>query len=338
MIRQTTAETLPTGASDILLALEHLPSEDDLAFGLERDRYLILNRGHWELITQDQLPIVANPDVLQLGQLIGQLSRLTRDSEADTLTEAVTEAVRELLAEQDVCTRYVHELDKEELLEEATKTSRFRHVDTAGEMLRYVYLPELKRRVLNDEALELGQQFFWRVIDVAVWTLPYNPQEAFDTITSKERASNLFYRAIRCVRDGLGNCDNRALLGEVTRERAANIISVAVWEDDDFDLELLRDAVALAKESTELNSNPELNILQEGHQELCELFDCSGWLWRWRSRNCRAYTVPHLKRFIELSEKRAGHSANYWRIPSLHRLRIWFDRDPDLLVAMLQVR
>ena len=76
MIRQTTAETLPTGASDILLALEHLPSEDDLVFGLERDRYLILNRRHWELITQDQLPIVANPHVLQLGQL----SRLTRDS------------------------------------------------------------------------------------------------------------------------------------------------------------------------------------------------------------------------------------------------------------------
>ena len=351
MIRHTTAETLPTGAIDILLALEHLPGEDDLAFGLESARYLILNRGHWELITQDQLPIVANPDVLQLGQL----SRLTRDSEADTLTEAVTEAVRELLAEQDVCTRYVHELDKDGLLKEATKTSRFRRVDTAGELLRYVYLPELKRRDLNTEALEIGQNFFWRVVDVAAWSLPvdamwllpvdvalcslpYNPQEAFDTFTSKERVNNLFYRAIKCVREGLDNCDNSTLLGEVTRERATNIIDLAVWEDDDFDLELLRDAVALAKESTELDSNPELNILQEGHQDLCERFDCSGWLWRWRSRNCRDYTVTHLKRFIELSEKRAGHSGSYWRILSLRRLRIWFDRDPDLLVAMLQVR
>lgn len=334
MIRQTTAETLPTGASDILLALEHLPGEDDLAFGLESAHYLILNRGHWELITQDHLPTVANQHVLQLGQL----SRLTRDSEADTLTEAVTEAVRELLAEQDVCTRYVHELVKDGLLKEATKTSRFRRVDTAGELLRYVYLPELKRRDLSTEALEIGQNFFWRVVDVAVWSLPYNPQEAFDTFTSKERANNLFYRAIKCVRDGLGNCDNRTLMGDVTRERAANIISLAVWEDDDFDLELLRDAVALAKESTELDSNPELNILQEGHQDLCERFDCSGWLWRWRSRNCRDYTVTHLKRFIELSEKRAGHSGSYWRILSLRRLRIWFDRDPDLLVAMLQVR
>lgn len=334
MITQSATETLPTGASDILLALEHLPSEDDLAFGLESARYLILNRRHWELITQDQLPIVANPDVLQLGQL----SRLTRDSEADTLTEAVTEAVRELLAEQDVCTRYVHELDKDGLLKEATKTSRFRRVDTAGELLRYVYLPELKRRGLNAEALELGQQFFWRVIDVAMWSLPYNPQEAFDTFTSKERANNLFYRAIKCVRDGLGNCDNRTLMGDVTRKRAANIINLAVWEDDDFDLELLRDAVALAKESKELDSNPELNILQEGHQDLCERFDCSGWLWRWRSRNCRDYTVTHLKRFIELSEKRDEHSGSYWRILSLRKLRIWFDRDPDLLVAMLQVR
>lgn len=334
MIRQTTAEPLPTGASDILLALEHLPREENLAFGLEHDRYLILNRGNWELITQDQLPIVANPHVLQLGQL----SRLTRDIEATTLTEAVTEAVRELLAEQEVCTRYVHELGKEELLDVAKKTSRFIHVDTAGELLRYVYLPELKRRDLNDEALEIGQNFFWRVIDVAAWTLPYNPQEAFDTLTSKEGAINLFYRAIRCVREGLNNFDNRTLLGEVTRERAANIISLAVWDDDDFDLELLRDAVALAKKSTELDSNPELNILQEGHQELCDLFDCSGWLWRWRSRNCRAYTVPHLKRFIELSETRAGHSGNYWRIRSVHLLRIWFDRDPELLVAMLQLR
>ena len=332
MIRQTTAETLPTGAIDILLALEHLPGEDYLAFGLESARYLILNRGHWELITQDQLPIVANPDVLQLGQL----SRLTRDSEADTLTEAVTEAVRELLAEQDVCTRYVHELDKDGLLKEATKTSRFRRVDTAGELLRYVYLPELKRRDLSTEALEIGQNFFWRVVDVAMLSLPYNPQGTFDIFTSKERANNLFYRAIKCVRDGLGNCDNRTLMGDVTRERAANIISLAVWEDDDFDLELLRDAVALAKESTELDSNPELNILQEGHQDLCERFDCSGWLWRWRSRNCRDYTVTHLKRFIELSEKRAGY-CSYW-ILSLRRLRIWFDRDPDLLVAMLQVR
>ena len=334
MIRQDQAETLPIGVSDILLALEHLPGEDDLVFGLESARYLILNRGHWELSTQDQLPTVANPHVLQLGQL----SRLTRDSEADNLTEAVTEAVRELLAEQDVCTRYVHELDKEGLVEEATKTSRFRHVDTAGELLRYVYLPELKRRDLSTEALEIGQNFFWRVVDVAMWALPYNPQEAFDTITSKERTNKLFYRAIRCVREGLGNCDNRTLMGEVTRERAANIISLAVWEDDDFDLELLRDAVTLVKEATELDSNPELNILQEGHQDLCERFDCSGWLWRWRSRNCRAYTVAQLKRFIELSEKRAGHSGNYWRILSLHQLRIWFDRDPDLLVAMLQVR
>ena len=334
MIRQTTAEKLPTGVSDILLALENLPCEDDLAFGLESARYLILNRGHWELITQDQRPTVANPDVLQLGQL----SRLTRDSEADTLTEAVTDAVRELLAEQDVCTRYVHELDKEKLLDVAKKTSRFRRVDTAGELLRYVYLPELKRRDLSTEALEIGQNFFWRVVDVAMWSLPRNPQEAFDTFTSREMASNLFYRAIRCVRNGLGNCDNRTLMGEVTRERAANIISLAVWEDDGFDIELLRDAVALAKESTELDSNPELNILQEGHQDLCERFDCSGWLWRWRSRNCRDYTVTHLKRFIELSEKRAGHSGSYWRILSLRRLRIWFDRDPDLLVAMLQVR
>ena len=334
MIRQDQAETLPIGVSDILLALEHLPGEDDLVFGLESARYLILNRGHWELSTQDQLPTVANPHVLQLGQL----SRLTRDSEADNLTEAVTEAVRERLAEQDVCTRYVHELDKEGLVEEATKTSRFRHVDTAGELLRYVYLPELKRRDLSTEALEIGQNFFWRVVDVAMWALPYNPQEAFDTITSKERTNKLFYRAIRCVREGLGNCDNRTLMGEVTRERAANIISLAVWEDDDFDLELLRDAVTLVKEATELDSNPELNILQEGHQDLCERFDCSGWLWRWRSRNCRAYTVAQLKRFIELSEKRAGHSGNYWRILSLHQLRIWFDRDPDLLVAMLQVR
>ena len=31
-------------------------------------------------------------------------------------------------------------------------------------------------------------------------------------------------RAIMCVRDGLDNCDNRTLLGEVTRERAANIM------------------------------------------------------------------------------------------------------------------
>ena len=181
-----------------------------------------------------------------------------------------TSSVSRLSPYFQLCTRYVHELDKDGLLKEATKTSRFRHVDTAGELLRYVYLPELKRRDLSTEALEIGQNFFWRVVDVAMWSLPYNPQEAFDTFTSKERANNLFYRAIKCVRDGLGNCDNRTLMGDVTRERAANIISLAVWEDDCFNLELLRDAVALAKESTELDSNPELNILQEGHRALRE--------------------------------------------------------------------
>ena len=111
MIKQNPAASLPTGASDILLALEHLPSENTLAYALGSARYLILNRGHWELITQDQLPIVANPDVLQLGQL----SRLTRDSEADTLTEAVTEAVRELLAEQDVFTAAPDNRDKRDV-------------------------------------------------------------------------------------------------------------------------------------------------------------------------------------------------------------------------------
>ena len=335
MIRQTTAETLPTGASDILLALEHLPGEDDLAFGLGSARYLILNRGHWELITQDQLPIVANPDVLQLGQL----SRLTRDSEADTLTEAVTEAVRELLAEQDVCTRYVHELDKAELLELTNRSVRLNmKVDTASEHLKRVFAPELIRRGMQDEALRAAQKLFWRIAAEWVWASGYRPQERLDSnAMDKDEAYKGFLRALQTARQA-ANCDNRTLMGDVTRERAANIISLAVWEDDDFDLELLRDAVALAKESTELDSNPELNILQEGHQDLCERFDCSGWLWRWRSRNCRDYTVTHLKRFIELSEKRAGHSGSYWWILSLRRLRIWFDRDPDLLVAMLQVR
>ena len=335
MIRQTTAETLPTGASDILLALEHLPSEDYLVFGLERDRYLILNRGHWELITQDQLPIVANPHVLQLGQL----SRLTRDSEATTLTEALTEAVRELLVQQDVRTRYVHELDKAELLELTNRSVRLNmKVDTASEHLKRVFAPELIRRGMQDEALRATQKLFWRI--AAEWVLAsgYRPQERLDSnAMDKDEAYKGFLRALQTARQA-ANCDNRTLLAGISPDKVTDLIDLAVCGDwYDFDLELLRDAVALAKESTELDSNPELNILQEGHQDLCERFDCSGWLWRWRSRNCRDYTVTHLKRFIELSEKRAGHSCSYW-ILSLRRLRIWFDRDPDLLVAMLQVR
>ena len=322
MIRQTKAETLPTGASDILLALEHLPCEDDLAFGLESAHYLILNRGHWELITQDHLPTVASPHVLSLGQL----SRLTLDHYNTTVTEAVTEAVRDLLAQQDVRTRYVHELDNAELIEVVKMTSRSKYIDTAGELLRHVYIPELKRRKLNDEVFDLGREFFWYVIDVAAW---------------ERDARRLFYRAIQNIRKGLDGCDNYTLMGEVTSERATNLIRLAVLEHNNFDVALLRDAIAMVKESPELDSNPGLNILQDAHQDICECFDDIGWFWRWRTRNCRSYTVKHLKRLIELSEKRIqGRILGYTNNPRspIVMLRTWFDHDPDLLVAMLQVR
>lgn len=336
MIRQTTAETLPTGASDILLALEHLPGEDDLAYALGSDRHLILNQGRWQLIEQDDLPNIASPHVLRLGRL----STLVQKRKTNAVAEALTEAVRELLVQQDVRTRYVHELDKEELLELTNLSVRINmRVDTASEHLKNVFAPELVRRGMQDEALRVAQKLFWRIAAEWSWYSSYRTDELLDAnVMDKDESYKAFLRALQIARQA-ANCDNRTLLAGISPDKATDLIDLAVWGDwYDFDLELLRDAVALAKESTELDSNPELNILQEGHQDLCERFDCSGWLWRWRSRNCRDYTVTHLKRFIELSEKRAGHSGNYYWILSLRRLLIWFDRDPDLLVAMLQVR
>ena len=335
MIKATPAASPPTGASDILLALEHLPNENTLAYALGSDRHLVLNRGRWQLIEQDDLPNIASPHVLRLGRL----DTLVQRRKTNAIAEALTEAVRQLLVQQDVRTRYVHELDKAELLELTNLSVRLNmRIDTASEHLKNVFAPELVRRGMKDEALLAAQRLFWRIAAEWVWSSGHIPQERLDSNSmDKYEAYKGFMQALQTAREA-ANCDNRTLLAGISPDKATDLIDLAVWGDwYDFDLDLLRDAVALAKESTELDSNPELNILQEGHQDLCERFDCSGWLWRWRSRNCRDYTVTHLKRFIELSEKRAGHSGSYW-ILSLRRLRIWFDRDPDLLVAMLQVR
>ena len=153
MIKQTAAASLPTGASDILLALEQLPNENTLAYALGSNRHLILNKGQWKLITQDDLPNIASPHVLQLGRLY----TLVQTRKTNTVAEALTEAVRELLVQQDVRTRYVHELDKAELLELTNRSVRLNmKVDTASEHLKRVFAPELIRRGMQDEALPMA--------------------------------------------------------------------------------------------------------------------------------------------------------------------------------------
>lgn len=101
MIKATPEASLPTGASDILLALEHLPNENTLAYALGSDRHLVLNRGRWQLIEQDDLPNIASPHVLRLGRLNTLVQRRLTNAIAEALTEA---AVRQLLVQQDVKT------------------------------------------------------------------------------------------------------------------------------------------------------------------------------------------------------------------------------------------
>ena len=337
MIKATPAAILPTGASDILLALEHLPSENTLAYALGGDRQLILNQGRWRLITQDDLPIVTSPHVLRLGRLY----TLVRNRETDTMAEALTEGVRELLVQQDVRTRYVHELDNEELLELTNLSVRLNmKVDTASKHLKYVFAPELVRRGLQDEALRAAQKLFWRIAAEWVWSSGHRPQERLDSNSmDKDEPYKGFLRALQTTRKA-ANCDNRTLLAGISPDKVTDLIDLAVWGDwYDFDLNLLRDAIEMVKTSSD--QTPPKNgpsILHEDHQCVLELLECRGWFQRLRLKRCRAYTREHLARFIRMADKLARQVSSPSVVTSARRLRTWWDRDPDLLVAILQVR
>lgn len=333
MIKATPAANLPTGASDILLALEHLPNENTLAYALGSDRHLILNQGRWQLIEQDDLPNIASPHVLQLGRL----DTLVQKRKINTVAEALTEAVRELLVQQDVRTRYVHELDKEELLELTNLSVRLNmRVDTASEHLKNVFAPELVRRGMQDEALRAAQKLFWRI--AAEWSW-YSSYRLDANVMDQDEAYKGFLRALQAAREA-ANCDNRTLLAGISPDKATDLIDLAVWGDwYDFDLDLLRDAVEMVKISND--QTPPKNgpsILHEDHQWVLEFLECRGWFQRLRLKRCRAYTHEHLARFIRMADKLARQVSSPSVITSARRLRTWWDRDPDLLVAMLQVR
>lgn len=337
MIKETPAASLPTGASDILLALEHLPSENTLAYALGSDRHLILNRGRWQLIEQDDLPNIASPHVLQLGRL----DTLVQKRKINTVAEALTEAVRELIVQQDVRTRYVHELDKAELLELTNLSVRLNmRVDTASEHLKNVFAPELVRRGMQDEALRAAQKLFWRIAAEWSWYSSYRTDERLDAnVMDKDEAYKGFLRALQTARQA-ANCDNRTLLAGISPDKATDLIDLAVWGDwYDFDLDLLRDAVEMVKTSSD--QTPPKNgpsILHEDHQWVLEFLECRGWFQRLRLKRCRAYTREHLSRFIRMADKLARQVSSPSVVTSARRLRTWWDRDPDLLVAMLQVR
>ena len=337
MIKQNPAASLPTGASDILLALEQLPNENTLAYALGSDRHLVLNRGRCQLITQDDLPNIASPHVLQLGRL----DTLVQRRKINTIAEALTEAVRELLVQQDVRTRYVHELDKEELLELTNLSVRLNmRVDTASEHLKNVFAPELVRRGMQDEALRAAQKLFWRIAAEWSWYSSYRTDEQLDAnVMDKDEAYKGFLRAMQTARQA-ANCDNRTLLAGISPDKATDLIDLAVWGDwYDFDLDLLRDAVEMVKTSND--QTPPKNgpsILHEDHQWVLEFLECRGWFQRLRLRRARAYTREHLARFIRMADKLARQVSSPSVVTSARRLRTWWDRDPDLLVAMLQVR
>ena len=337
MIKQNPAASLPTGASDILLALEQLPNENTLAYALGSDRHLILNQGRWQLIEQDDLPNIASPHVLRLGRL----STLVQKRKINSVAEALTEAVRELLVQQDVRTRYVHELDKEELLELTNLSVRLNmRVDTASEHLKNVFAPELVRRGMQDEALRAAQKLFWRIAAEWSWYSSYRTDERLDAnVMDKDEAYKGFLRALQTARQAT-NCDNRTLLAGISPDKATDLIDLAVWGDwYDFDLDLLRDAVEMVKTSND--QTPPKNgpsILHEDHQWVLEFLECRGWFQRLRLRRARAYTREHLARFIRMADKLARQVSSPSVVTSARRLRTWWDRDPDLLVAMLQVR
>ena len=337
MIKETPAASLPTGASDILLALEHLPNENTLAYALGSDRHLVLNRGRWQLIEQDDLPNIASPHVLRLGRL----DTLVQRRKTNAIAEALTEAVRQLLVQQDVRTRYVHELDKAELLELTNLSIRLNmKVDTASEYLKRVFAPELVRRGMQDEARLAAQRLFWRIAAEWVWSSGHIPQERLDSNSmDKDEAYKGFMQALQTAREA-ANCDNRTLLAGISPDKATDLIDLAVWGDwYDFDLDLLRDAVEMVKTSSD--QTPPKNgpsILHEDHQWVIEFLECRGWFQRLRLKRCRDYSREHLARFIRMADKLARQVSSPSVVTSARRLRTWWDRDPDLLVAMLQVR
>ena len=337
MIKATPAASLPTGASDILLALEHLPNENTLAYALGSDRHLVLNRGRWQLIEQNDLPNIASPHVLRLGRL----DTLVQRRKTNAIAEALTEAVRQLLVQQDVRTRYVHELDKAELLELTNLSVLLNmRIDTASEHLKNVFAPDLVRRGMKDEALLAAQKLFWRIAAEWVWSSGHIPQERLDSNSmDKDEAYKGFLRALQTVRQA-ANCDNRTLLAGISPDKATDLIDLAVWGDwYDFDLDLLRDAVEMVKtcdDQTPPKNGP--SILREDHQWVLEFLECRGWFQQLRLKRCRAYTREHLARFIRMADKLARQVSSPSVVTSARRLRTWWDRDPDLLVAMLQVR
>lgn len=94
--------------------------------------------------------------------------------------------------------------------------------------------------------------------------------------------------------------------------------------------------VKTSDDQTPLKNGP--SILHEDHQWVIEFLEYRGWFQRLRLKRCRDYTREHLARLTRMADKLARQVSSPSVVTSARRLRTWWDRDPDLLVAMLQVR
>lgn len=371
MITSNPADALPHSASELLLSLNHLPSEEKLAQAKRLKYHVLLDQdifGNCPRIhtaPKEWLPHNINSRMIVLPDM----DVICKIYPEDTLTESLEAAVRGYAVRGDYV--FVHEMSNGELDHTVGAAVSHEPLDLAAAKFRRILFPELRRRGRDEaEITKIGQDFISRVMSNLFWRDKIKKgiflDEPFNNHVGVRDAR--FIRVINNMREAM-NCDNRTLLGG----SAVNPHRIIAWaaEAGTRIESLVRDAVEMTREVKPDRAFDRTTDSIHGQAlELTE-FLSEKFSGRWFCRKLRhgysAATVGELikraeERLEDLERQGAPRTGEYFghkehwdrrvhlRLPlnpaykalrqlkaykALRQLKPWYELDPQLLADML---
>lgn len=360
MITQTPADALPHSATELLLSLEHIPSEEKLVEAKRCNYSVVVNRDLLRRYPRIYaIPKSWLPHHIGQGSIVlPDLKTISKEYPADTVTESLEAAVRDYAARE----RYVfaHEMDDYALEYAVNDAVANESLDLAAAKFKRVLFPELRRRGRDEaEIIKIGQDFVSRVMSNLVWR---DKLGIFldDSVTNYGGARDArFIGVLDTMREAM-NCDNRTLLGG-SAVNPHRIIAWAAGAGTRIET-LVRDAVQMTQEvKPDKTFDRTADSVHGQAYELTE-FLSEKFSGRWFCRKLRqGYSAATARELIERVEDRFetlerlgavqegeeyGCRAHFERRrklglllnparKALQQLKPWCELDPQLLADML---
>lgn len=354
MITQTPAEALPHSATELLLSLNQLPSEEQLVRAKDHKHMVLHSYGSIKVMPKEWLP----HNIGQWTIVLPKLDVICAEYPADTLTESLEAAVRDYAARE----RYVfaHELSDSELASQIGSAVANGPLDLAAVQFKRILFPELRRRGRDEaEIIEIGQEFVNRVMSNLIWRDKLGIFLDDPLHNHGGARDSRFIRVLNDMREAM-NCDNRTLLGG----DAVNPHRVIAWAIGAGTRikSLVRDAVQMTREVTPTKTFDRTSDSVHGQAYELTEFISSTFSGRWFCRKLRqGYSAATIGELIERVENRLeslerwagpragedfGHKDHWDRrrrlgLPlnparkALQQLKPWYELDPQLLADML---